>query len=52
MSSQHHGVELGALLNAAREGTYVEFELTDTEGSATVSWILHHSSVLEKVRLH
>lgn len=30
-------MELGTLLNAVRDGTQLAFELTDTEGSVTVS---------------
>ncbi|KAL8428471.1 hypothetical protein ACSSS7_007198 [Eimeria intestinalis] len=33
MSAEPPGVELGALLKAVREGTQVEMDLTDTEGS-------------------
>ena len=46
---EHPGVELGALINAAREGRNVEFYMTDTEGSVAVSLSLLLNAIFRKI---
>lgn len=40
MATGHHGFELGKLLNAVREGAEVNFDLSDTDGSAPVRHVI------------